>query len=105
MLMQQSELDDGHRGSVSNAISNMMVRLLTEYVGRGPTRARTRRLFQDAMRADIVAGIEEITGRRVMAFLSDNHISPDLAVETIILEPSDADGRTETGGSDLSLAQ
>jgi uncharacterized protein YbcI len=139
MMMQQSELHDGHRGSVSNAISNMMVRLLTEYVGRGPTRARTymqddlitvvmrdtltkaelrladtgqmdhvrqtRRLFQDAMRADIVAGIEEITGRRVIAFLSDNHISPDLAVETIILEPSDTDRHTETGGSDLSLAQ
>lgn len=124
--------------SVSNAISNMVVRLFSEYTGRGPTRARTyiqedlitvvlrdtltkgelklveggkiehvrttRRLFQDAMRADIVAGVEELTGRRVTAFLSDNHIDPDLAVETIVLEPSDAALRPETGLSDAGGA-
>lgn len=30
--------------------------------------------------------IEGVTGRRVVAFLSDNHVRPDLAIETFILD-------------------
>ena len=36
----------------------------------------TRHAYQKTMRADLVAGIEHLTGRRVIAFLSDNHIDP-----------------------------
>jgi uncharacterized protein YbcI len=39
------------------------------------------------MSDDAVAGVEEITGRKVMAFLSDNHIDPDVAVESFVLHP------------------
>jgi hypothetical protein len=39
------------------------------------------------MRTDLVSGVEAITGRTVIAFLSDNHIDPDFAVETFILAP------------------
>ena len=108
-------------GSKSAAISNMTVRLLSQYTGRGPTKARTffnddmvsvvlqdtltkaertlldndrrelvlltRTTFQDVMGNDLIAGIEEITGRTVTAFLSANHIDPDIAVETFILAP------------------
>ncbi|MDX6574042.1 MAG: hypothetical protein QOC86_3198 [Gaiellales bacterium] len=121
------------RSGISNAISNMAVRVMSEYTGRGPTRARTyiqgdlitvvmgdtltrgerklvesgnfdkvrdiRRRFQDAMREELVAGIEAITGRRVLAFLSDNHMDPDLAVETILLEPRAKDDPPEIGES------
>ncbi|HEV7806213.1 MAG TPA: Na-translocating system protein MpsC family protein [Solirubrobacteraceae bacterium] len=106
-------------GSKSAAISNMTVRLLSQYTGRGPTKARayvhedmvtvvlqdtltkgertlvdkdrsglvllTRSTFQDVMGDDLIAGIEEILGRKVVAFLSANHIDPDIAVETFIL--------------------
>lgn len=47
----------------------------------------TRRAFQQAMRADFVAGIQEILGRRVAAFLSANHIEPDYSVEVFVLAP------------------
>ena len=47
----------------------------------------TRRAFQQAMRADFVAGIQEILGREVAAFLSANHTEPDYAVEIFILAP------------------
>ena len=60
----------------------------------------TRRHFQDTMRAEIVAGIEELTGRRVIAFMSDNHFDPDLAVELVLLEPRVRDETVETGSSD-----
>ena len=46
-----------------------------------------RRLYQDTMRADAISGVEKLTGRRVAAFLSSNHIDPDVAVETFLLEP------------------
>jgi uncharacterized protein YbcI len=40
------------------------------------------------MRADLIAAIEELTGRKVRAFLSDNQIDPDIAVESFVLEPA-----------------
>jgi uncharacterized protein YbcI len=46
-----------------------------------------RREFQTAMRDDMVAEVESITHRKVIAFMSDNHIDPDMAVETFVLEP------------------
>jgi uncharacterized protein YbcI len=47
----------------------------------------TRKAYQNTMGDEAIAGVEEITGRKVAAFLSDNHIDPDIAVETFVLEP------------------
>lgn len=52
----------------------------------------SRRAFQDTMQADAVTAVQEISGRRVVAFMSNNHIDPDLAVEVFILEPVASDG-------------
>ena len=110
-------------GSKGAAISNLTVRLLSQYTGRGPTKARTffnddmvtvvlqdtltkaestlvdkdqrdlvlltRSTFQEVMGDDLIAGIQDITGRTVIAFLSANHIDPDIAVETFMLAPTD----------------
>lgn len=46
-----------------------------------------RRRWQNAMRVSCSQKIEELTGRRVIGFMSDNHIEPDFAVEVFILEP------------------
>jgi uncharacterized protein YbcI len=106
-------------------ISNLVVRLMSEYTGRGPTKARTyieqdlitvvlkdtltrgehslirdgrtelvlstRKAFQMTMRDDLVAGIEALSGRKVDAFLSDNHLDPDVAVEIFILAAVDSE--------------
>lgn len=52
------------------------------------------------MKHDLVAAIEENTGREVLAFLSDHHIDPDIAVEVFILKPrgsgEDGDGSSGT---------
>ena len=106
-------------GSTAAAISNHVVRTMSEYTGRGPTKARTylnddlvtvilqdtltkgerslvgddldelvlrmRKAFQGTMRDDLVAGVEQILGRKVSAFMSDNHIDPDVAVEVFLL--------------------
>jgi uncharacterized protein YbcI len=43
--------------------------------------------FQLAMRDDLIAIVEGQLERKVVAFMSQNHIDPDLAVEVFVLEP------------------
>jgi len=108
-------------GSASANLSTAAVRLLREYTGRGPTKAKTiindtvvtilladtltkgerklvenggaervlglRHDFQIAMREDLIALVEGELGRNVIAFMSQNHIDPDLAAEVFVLEP------------------
>jgi uncharacterized protein YbcI len=127
--MPSAQFDPTTTGPHGLAISNLVVRLLSEYTGRGPTKARThfndnlitvvvqnlltkgerslirdgkadlvletRRAYQLTMREDYTAGIEEITGRQVVAFLSANHLDPDIAIESFVLAPQD-DGRPTT---------
>jgi uncharacterized protein YbcI len=44
--------------------------------------------FQMVMREELVALVERTLDRKVIAFMSDNHVDPDLAVEVFILEPA-----------------
>ena len=46
-----------------------------------------RHRWQMVMKNDVSREIEELTGRKVIGFMSDNHIDPDLAVEVFVLEP------------------
>ncbi len=48
-----------------------------------------RRAFQSIMRADLIGGIEELTGRTVIAFLSDDSIDPDVKVKSFLLAPQE----------------
>lgn len=115
-----TEPADQAGNSHAAAISNRVVRLLSEYTGRGPTRARTyitdqlvtvlvrdtltkgehslvrdgqadlvlatRKAYQGTMRTDLIAVVEETLDRKVVAFLSDNHLDPDVAVEVFVLD-------------------
>jgi uncharacterized protein YbcI len=115
--------------SLPAAISNAVVKLLREYTGRGPTRARTtirdnvvlvvleqtltkgerslvangrgekvleiRHEFQKAMQEESKSKIAKLSGRRVTAMLSANHIDPDIAAEIYVLDqPPDYHART-----------
>ena len=61
--------------------------------GRFPAVQETRSAFQDTMREKFSDAVEELTGRKVVGFLSQVHVDPDLSVETFILEGStDGDG-------------
>jgi len=55
--------------------------------GQGQVVLDLRRRWQAVMRVDVSREIEELTGRKVIGFMSDNHIDPDLAVEVFVLEP------------------
>jgi uncharacterized protein YbcI len=49
--------------------------------------AQMRRSFQQTMRADMSAAVEELTGREVIAFMSDSHLEPDYSAEVFVLAP------------------
>ncbi len=51
-----------------------------------------RRRWQNVMRGDCTRDIEELTNRKVVGFMSDNHIDPDLGVEVFILAPNGGGG-------------
>jgi uncharacterized protein YbcI len=55
--------------------------------GEGSVVLDLRKRWQNVMRVDISKQVAELTGRRVIGFMSDNHIDPDLAVEVFVLEP------------------
>ena len=54
-----------------------------------PMRRLFRRRYQQVMRDELVAAVEEESGRKVIAFMSDNHIEPDVAAEIFVLERED----------------
>jgi uncharacterized protein YbcI len=115
-------------GEVRARISKEIVRLQSEYYGKGPTKAKTyivddlvvvvleesftraektlaergereaiqqiRRRFQQQMADSFISIVEQATGRRVRAFLSETDIGQDVSVETFLL----ADERTDMTG-------
>lgn len=48
---------------------------------------QTRSEFQQAMSHRFIEIVETLSGRSVMAFISANHIGPDLEVELFLLHP------------------
>jgi uncharacterized protein YbcI len=47
----------------------------------------TRQSFQMAMRGPFREAVKEITGREVIAFMSQVHLDPDMAAEVFVLSP------------------
>ncbi|HZA89603.1 MAG TPA: Na-translocating system protein MpsC family protein [Solirubrobacterales bacterium] len=104
-------------------VSRELVRLHSEYYGKGPTRAKAymvddtlvclleggfttvertlidegeadavhdiRRSFQQAMEGEFTKVVESATQRKVIAYMSQIHHDPDLAVEVFVLEPAE----------------
>jgi uncharacterized protein YbcI len=119
---------EGALGETRARISKEIVRLQSEYYGKGPTKAKTyivddlvvvvleesftraektlaergereaiqhiRRRFQQQMADSFISIVEQATGRRVRAFLSETDIGQDVSVETFLL----ADERTDMTG-------
>jgi len=58
--------------------------------GRAEHVLNNRHEFQRLMRDDLVKVVEDALDRSVIAFMSTNHIDPDMAVEVFVLEPKPA---------------
>jgi uncharacterized protein YbcI len=59
-------------------------------LGRTQMVHETRGEFQHAMRNKFIEAVEGLSGRTVLAFISNHHVGPDLAVELFWLDgPAD----------------
>ena len=65
-------------------------RTLIDAGEQAPVR-ETRLAFQRAMKEKFSAAVEEVMGRKVIAFLSQVHFNPDISQETFVLEPEPDD--------------
>jgi uncharacterized protein YbcI len=57
--------------------------------GKGELVLTMRSAVQDTMRTDLTSAVERLSKRKVVAFMSHNHIDPDLASELFVLAPRD----------------
>ncbi len=48
---------------------------------------QTRNAFQDAMQRKFINAIQALSGRRVLAFISNHHVGPDIEIELFFLSP------------------
>jgi uncharacterized protein YbcI len=55
--------------------------------GKGERVLQLRHDFQLVMEDELTKAVEDATGRKVIAFMSQSHIDPDLAAEIFVLEP------------------
>jgi uncharacterized protein YbcI len=56
--------------------------------GEGEAVLAMRRLSQRAMSGEMKTVVAGLTGREVLAFMSDNHLDPDMAVQVFVLSPN-----------------
>ena len=63
--------------------------------GFGEEVLHIRHRYQEVLRPEATAIIEELLGRRVIGFMSDNHLDPDLAAEVFVLAPADDGSETQ----------
>ena len=55
---------------------------------RSPIVKEVRSAFQVAMQQKFIDEVERLSGRDVIAFMSDSHVGPDIEVELFVLAPS-----------------
>jgi uncharacterized protein YbcI len=54
---------------------------------RTPIVQETRSAFQNAMQHKFISAIETLSGRGVLAFISNHHVGPDMEIELFMLKP------------------
>jgi uncharacterized protein YbcI len=67
-------------GGVYTEVEKTMIELQ-----RGTLVQETRSAFQQAMQQRFIDEVEHLSGREVIAFISNSHVGPDMEVELFIL--------------------
>lgn len=80
-------IQDDYVVTFLDGIFTVLERRLVD-AGRFQHVRETRAAFQELMRDTFTEVVERATGRTVIAFFSEIHAHPDMAVEAFVLEPS-----------------
>ena len=69
-------------GGVYSDVEKTMIELQRTLVVQ-----EVRSAFQNAMQHKFVAAVENLSGRKVLAFISNQHVGPDIEIELFVLRP------------------
>jgi uncharacterized protein YbcI len=69
-------------GGVYTTVEQTMIELQRSTIVQ-----ETRSAFQTAMQHKFIAAVERLSGRDVLAFISNHHVGPDVEIELYMLEP------------------
>lgn len=96
MRIHTASLGRGPKKSFTLHSGNVVMTILQEVMtraeqslaasGEGDAVLSMRRLAQRTMADEMKNAVEALTGRKVVAFMSDNHLDPDMAVEVFVLD-------------------
>jgi uncharacterized protein YbcI len=68
-------------GGIYSDVEKTMIELQ-----RGRLVQQVRSAFQVAMQSRFIAAVERLSGREVLAFVSDQHVGPDIEIELFMLK-------------------
>ena len=80
-MLMRDELLACVMGGVYTEVEKTMIELQGQTVVQ-----ETRSAFQLAMQDRFIGEVERLSGRRVLAFISNCHVGPDLEIEIFVLE-------------------
>jgi uncharacterized protein YbcI len=69
-------------GGVYTTVEQTMIELQRSAIVQ-----ETRSAFQNAMQHKFIAVVERLSGRDVLAFVSNHHVGPDIEIEIFLLKP------------------
>jgi len=69
-------------GGVYTTVEQTMIELQRSAIVQ-----ETRSAFQTAMAHRFIAEVERLSGRDVLAFISNHHVGPDVEIELFMLQP------------------
>jgi uncharacterized protein YbcI len=72
-------------GGVYTTVEQTMIELQRSTIVQ-----ETRSAFQNAMQQKFIAVVERLSGRDVLAFISNHHVGPDVEIELFLLKPEHA---------------
>lgn len=94
--IHQKHLGRGPASAATFYKNNVLVTLMYEVMTpaektlargvRSDAVLQMRHLYQQEMQADFTEAVERLSGRSVTAFISGNHLEPDVAAEIFVLD-------------------
>ncbi len=77
-------------GGVYTEVEQTMIELQ-----RAAVVQETRSAFQTAMQRRFIDQVELLSGRAVLAFISNHHVGPDIEIELFMLAPAEGQGEPD----------
>lgn len=88
-------LGDDLLASVLSGVYTDVEKTMIE-IQKAPIVQQTRNAFQNAMQDKFINAVQDLSGRSVLAFISNHHVGPDVEIELFLLTPDQTSARGDS---------